>query len=104
MHQWLVRGFLLVSLVPPLSAWGQAPAGTEFRVNTNTFLTQSESSVATDVGGNFVVVWESASQDGDGLGVFGQRFNAQGIPQGSEFQVNAFSAADQARPAVVFPA
>jgi VCBS repeat-containing protein len=104
MRQRVVRSFLLVSLVPPLAAWAQAPAGTEFQVNTNTFLAQSEPAVAADSAGNFVVVWQSALQDGDGLGVFGQRFDAQGIPQGAEFQVNAFSAGDQAMPSVAFPA
>jgi hypothetical protein len=38
--------------------------------------------------GNFVVVWERAYSDGDGSGVFGQRFDSAGSPQGSEFQIN----------------
>jgi len=50
------------------------PLGTEFRVNTHTTLDQKSPAVAADPAGNFVVVWESQSQDGSGNGVFGQRY------------------------------
>jgi hypothetical protein len=41
--------------------------------------------VASDSIGNFVVVWQgSGGQDGSDWGVFGQRFNASGLPQGGE--------------------
>jgi hypothetical protein len=30
--------------------------------------------VASDLSGDFVVVWQSAPQDGSGYGVFGQRY------------------------------
>ena len=45
--------------------------------------------------GEFVIVWSSFGQDGSGFGVFGQRFDSAGIPQGSEFQVNTFTNNDQ---------
>jgi hypothetical protein len=49
--------------------------GAEFQVNTYTTGYQGAYvSVATDPGGNFVVVWPSRGQDGSGYGVFGQRF------------------------------
>jgi hypothetical protein len=81
------------------------PAGPEFRVNTWTTGDQRanppyQESVAADADGNFVVVWTSPGQDGDGLGVFGQRYAADGTPQGSEFQVNTFTLGDQQNPAV----
>jgi hypothetical protein len=63
------------------------PAGPEFRVNTYTTGYQMHPSVGIDGGGNFVVVWSSYG-DGDGYGIFGQRFDLQGNPLGTEFQVN----------------
>jgi len=65
-----------------------APLGSEFRVNTYTTNTQAFPDVATDAAGNFVVVWESAGQDGSGSGVFGRRFASSGAPLGSEFRAN----------------
>ena len=44
--------------------------------------------MATDALGNYVVVWSSLNQDGDGWGIYGQRYNAAGEAQGSEFLVN----------------
>jgi hypothetical protein len=52
------------------------PLGPEFRVNTHTTSFQNSSSVAADVTGNFVVVWQSANQDGSNdWGIFGQRYS-----------------------------
>ena len=48
--------------------------GTEFRVNTYTSFVQQNPSIASDRVGNFTVAWDSSPQDGDSLGVFGQRF------------------------------
>jgi len=71
---------------------GGRALGSEFRVNSYATDGQGVPSVAiTDASGNFVVVWTSYGQDGQGvnaLGVFGQRFDSQGAPQGEEFQVN----------------
>jgi Ca2+-binding RTX toxin-like protein len=50
--------------------------------------------------GGFVVTWISQNQDGDGYGVFGQRFDAIGAPDGSEFQVNTNTQDDQRYPSV----
>ena len=61
-------------------------AGREFRVNTFTIPRPGvAASVAMDADGDFVVVWSSDLQDGSDSGVFGQRFNAAGVPQGSSF-------------------
>jgi hypothetical protein len=51
-----------------------APRGGEFRVNTYTTNRQYGASVASDPHGNFVVVWASYGQDGDRLGIYGQRY------------------------------
>src|SRR5437773_4065753 len=77
-----------------------APIGAEFAVNTYTTGDQSSPEVASDGAGDFVVVWQSASQDGSGQGVFGQRFGASGAPVGAEFRVNTYTALDQSRPTI----
>jgi hypothetical protein len=76
------------------------PLGAEFRVNTYTTGDQSGPDVDSDGTGNFVVVWESALQDGSGQGIFGQRFSASGAPAGAEFKVNTYTTSDQGRPSV----
>jgi hypothetical protein len=65
--------------------------GAEFQINTYTSNRQIAPAVSSDPNGNFVVVWSSEGQDGDGWGVFGQRFNASGVPLGGEFRVNTYT-------------
>jgi hypothetical protein len=78
-----------------------AKAGAEFRVNSYTTGTQQYPAVGAADGGDFVVVWESYDdQDGDGYGIFGQRFSSAGAPSGTEFHVNAYTAYSQQKPAV----
>ena len=71
---------------------GAAPAEVggngEFRVNVYTLDMQDNPSVSALPGGDFVVVWESAGQDGSGEGVFGRRFSSRGEGLGEEFRVN----------------
>ena len=70
----------------------------EFQVNTYTPDQQGLPSIAANTKGEFVVVWESyvspfqqeGGQDGDGRGIFGQYFAADGDRIGGEFQVNTF--------------
>lgn len=69
--------------------------GPELLVNTYTTGDQYRPDVALANGGWSVVVWASDGQDGDGWGVFGQRFDDQGLPAGSEFQVNTTTSANQ---------
>jgi hypothetical protein len=76
------------------NAAGVAQGG-EFRVNTTTADDQMYSSVAVDSAGDFVITWSSHNQDGSGWGVYAQRYNAAGVPQGGEFQVNTTTAGDQ---------
>src|SRR5437773_1432968 len=68
-----------------------AALGSEFRINTYTTSSQGFASVAADGSGNFVVVWESITQDGSSSGIFGQRFASTGTPVGPEFRVNTFT-------------
>lgn len=65
--------------------------GPEFPVNTYTTGSQASPQVAANGTGKFVVVWESDGQDGDGSGIFGQRFDADQLPVGGEFQVNQYT-------------
>ncbi|MFN8375768.1 MAG: hypothetical protein U0694_23210 [Anaerolineae bacterium] len=75
-------------------------ATNEFLVNTYTASNQALSSVAMNNAGNFVITWQSNSQDGQGWGVYAQRYNALGTPQGSEFLVNTVTAFTQQSPTV----
>ncbi len=75
-----------------------SPVGSEFQVNSYTTDWQLYPAVAADASGNFVVTWNSLTQDGSGYGVFGQRFDSVGLPVGGEFQVNAYTTSEQSLP------
>jgi hypothetical protein len=75
------------------------PRGAEFQANTFTSGHQFWAELAFSPPG-FVVVWQSAGQDGGGLGVFGRRFDAAGTPVGAEFQVNTFTSGHQGLPSI----
>ncbi|MBM4397429.1 MAG: putative metal-binding motif-containing protein, partial [Deltaproteobacteria bacterium] len=70
------------------------------RVNTYTTGDQTRPSVAYFPDGRFVMAWESAGQDGSGLGVYAQRFTAAGERDGAEARVNEANGGDQSRPSV----
>jgi hypothetical protein len=80
-------------------AWAQTPAGGEFQVNTYTTGYQATPAVAIDANGDFVVVWESDLQDGDGSGIRWRKFNSAGVGQGGG-GANTFTTGDQNTPAV----
>jgi Ca2+-binding RTX toxin-like protein len=62
--------------------------GAETQVNTYTAGQQKGSTTAVAADGSYVVVWMSADQDGDGDGIYGQRYDAQSTKTGSEFLIN----------------
>jgi len=74
--------------------------GDEFRVNTATASTQRFSRIAMDRTGDFVVAWMSNLQDGDGYGIYAQRYNKDNAPEGAEFRVNQTTAGHQQYPAI----
>ncbi len=78
---------------------GQA-VGAEFQVNRFTPGAQRFPAIAAGSDGNFVVAWQSASQDGDYAGVFGLRYDSAGQTIGTEFQVNSYTSGIQQYPAV----
>ncbi|MGI9421335.1 MAG: putative Ig domain-containing protein, partial [Geminicoccaceae bacterium] len=67
----------------------------EFQINQETSNEQKEPAVSALADGGFFVTWQSRDQDGDNWGVYGRRFNADGDPLGSEFQINTTSVAQQ---------
>lgn len=71
----------------------------ESPVNTETAQPQTRPDAAMSPDGRAVIVWESYLQDGDGWGIFAQRFDATGLPVGAEFQANAGSSGNQRYPA-----
>ena len=72
-----------------------APTGAEFQINTYATSAQQYPAVTDLTGGGFVVMWSSVGQDGSGYGVYGQAYNADGTPAGTEFQVNTYTSSDQ---------
>jgi hypothetical protein len=71
----------------------------DFQVNITTAGDQIYSQVAMDADGDFVITWETDLQLGSGYGIFGQRYDSSGNPQG-EFLINTTTAGDQRRSAV----
>ncbi|MDQ7076632.1 MAG: hypothetical protein Q9M45_02110, partial [Robiginitomaculum sp.] len=76
---------------------------TEFLVNTITALDQQVPSVAALTGGGFVVAWEDLSltaPDTSFNAVRAQRYDANGVAQGSDFLVNTITSSSQFQPSV----
>jgi hypothetical protein len=70
----------------------------EFQVNSYTADTQLYPSVAASAAGDFVVAWQSNTQDGSSFGVFAQRFSSDGARLGAEFLVNSHTSDTQRDP------
>ncbi|MCR5864838.1 hypothetical protein [Aquincola sp. J276] len=76
------------------------PVGSEFQANTYTPYDQVAPTAAGLASGGFVLMWTSQNQDGSGSGIFGQRFDANGVPAGAEFLVNTGTGNSQSQVAV----
>ena len=72
----------------------------EFRVNTYTTNDQMYPAIAGLINGGFAVTWSGDGQDGSGYGIYGQRYDASGVAQGAEFQVNTYTTNDQYNSAI----
>ncbi len=95
----------VVCAFPAVSLLADTPLGDEFGVNSTINKNDRYPDVAMDGTGNFVAVWNTTvDQDGSQFGVFAQRFTAAGAVQGSEFQVNSYTANNQQLPAVAMSA
>lgn len=77
-----------------------APLTDVVRVNATTLNEQTVASVTATTDGGFVVVWQSLLQDGNGLGVYAQRFDEEAMTVGSEILVNTYTPGDQKLPDV----
>jgi len=80
-------------------AAGNAVSGV-FQVNTFTTGDQHAPAIGMDGEGNFLIVWQSNGQDGDGYGIYGQWYNSFGNAIGGEFQINTDSVGQQSLPDV----
>ncbi len=106
----LVRRVALAAAVAAalaLSTSGALPAqllrvGPELAVNTTTAGSQFAPAVAGEPGGPFLVVWQSADQDGGGAGIYARLFDAGGTALSGELRVNQTTAGDQITPAVAY--
>ena len=74
--------------------------GPEFKVNTHEEDNQWAPSAGALSDGRFLVAWTSFGQDGDGHGIFAQRFAANGGKEGDEFQLNTSASGHQTYPSV----
>jgi len=75
------------------------PKKNVLRINTSTADDQQNPSIAIDERGNFVIVWQSESEE-DGEEIFARFFLPGGTPFAPEILVNSFREGDQSRPAV----
>ncbi|MHB9077543.1 MAG: Ig-like domain-containing protein [Pirellulaceae bacterium] len=65
---------------------------------------QNSPAIATDQDGNYVVVWTADGQDGDGLAIYGRRYDVDANPLSGEFRVNSAVLGDQAHAQVAMNA
>ncbi|HQZ02781.1 MAG TPA: PKD domain-containing protein, partial [Thauera sp.] len=79
---------------------GAQPLFAEEVVNTYTPGEQSASAMTRLADGGYVTVWTSQGQDGWGYGIYGQRYDAQGVAMGNQFQANNYTPYDQVEPVV----
>ncbi|KAB2965498.1 MAG: hypothetical protein F9K18_06530 [Thermoanaerobaculia bacterium] len=81
---------------------GGLPLGSPFPINTFIEFWQFAPGVASAAGGDFVAVWSSWLSSGPDLSwsIQAQRYDAGGVPQGGEFQVNSLTTDFQEAPAV----
>lgn len=74
--------------------------GNEISINTYTTGSQLLPSVSMSPSADFVVVWQSALEDGQQDGVYGRRFNGSGAPLAGEFRANTYTTNEQSDPSV----
>ena len=73
------------------TAAGIARDAQPFRVNTTIADAQQAPAVAIDHDGDFVITWQSNVQDGSGLGIYAQRFAAEGYRVGGQNAVQTLT-------------
>ncbi|MEM8637664.1 MAG: S8 family serine peptidase [Cyanobacteria bacterium P01_G01_bin.54] len=81
------------------SATGQ-PLGDEFSVNSTQKDYQAQPAITALSDGGFAITWQSYGQDGSQYGVYGQRFDGNGNPVGTEFRATETTNGQQRLPAI----
>ena len=78
----------------------ETPREPWFQVAKHWVENQTDPVSALQAGGSFVIVWTEEMRDGDGTGIFGRAFAANGTPRSGDFQVNVTTEGDQSNPAI----
>jgi hypothetical protein len=94
-----ITNLLIQPVVRRFSPAGE-PLGPELRVNSYLPGIQTNPQTAAAPNGEFVIVWQSADQDGELEGTYAQRFSSAGLPVGPEFRVNDVTRSAQRFPRV----
>ncbi len=76
------------------------PRGAAFKVNTVTAGDQLNPQVAALPSGRFVIVWQSPSVDGNGIGIAQRRYQATGVAAGVPTVVNSTTLGNQTNPVI----
>jgi hypothetical protein len=79
---------------------GGSPRGDWFRIGAQAVSYQYNPAVALQAGGTFTIAWTEEDRDGEGRGVFGRSFAANGTPRTQDFQINVTTEGDQSNPAI----
>lgn len=88
-----------------VNGFGVQPDSSEEVANTYTSLNQGTPAIAMNAGGDFVIAWDSASQDGTPTGVYAQRYDGRyAEPVGSEFKLDTTTSGNQYAPALALSA
>lgn len=88
------------TLAPVGELIGFTPEGSEAQVNTETTRYQRYPSITSLSDGGYVITWESNYQDGDGDGIYAQRYDSAGVAVGVETQVNTYTEFNQSNPSI----
>ena len=79
------------------------PRGQTFELSRDQVSNQYEPAAALQAGGQFVAAWTEEDRDGDGRGIFGRAFAANGTARTQVFRINTTTAGDQYDPAIAAP-
>lgn len=86
------------AIVARLFSSNAQPLTSDFLVNSVIADDQQDPAVGRQPGGSFLVAWES--DDSNNSGIFARIFDADGVPQGLQFEVPVVSENNQETPAV----
>ncbi|WP_348681074.1 beta strand repeat-containing protein [Alteromonas mediterranea] len=80
---------------------GSTPQTSDIQANSFELGNQTTPALAEMSSGGFVMVWTSdANQDGNGQGIFAQRYSDNGAPVGNEIAINTSTLSSQSLPSV----